>query len=150
MQKLFLRYFIFAILFITSNFVFADALRGVKEVGIIIAELDEDARKCNVTKDHLDASVRIPLSNSRVRVVKVATSAMFVTLTVMALSDNSCVANLNLEFVKYIPSEQMEGEFWSKSSIYIYDKRNFQQIIGERLESFTKQFVSAWLKSNSN
>lgn len=146
LQKIFL-----ISLMLSCSQVSANSFKGIKEVGILIENLDEDATKCNMTEDFLDAAVRLPISNSKIRVVdmnKFPSAYIYVKLIIIR-EQEMCTAYIRVALNKYIPGENT-GEFWNKDGLLIYRKVNFQQKIGEQLESFTKQLISAWLKANQN
>lgn len=143
---------IFVCFLVTTSFASAGALKGVREVDILIEELDEDAAECNITEDLLDASVRIALSNSRIRIVKQGSpldSYIYVVPTVLD-DENFCVVNIEVSFKKYISSERDIGAFWTKSQLMSLRKINVSTRVAANVELMTKQFISAWLKANQN
>jgi hypothetical protein len=146
----FVNLLIFASLLAVTNFASASALKNVKEIAILIEELDEDASKCEVTEDLLDASVRVPLSNSRIKIGKQPSlSDGYIYVVANVLNDgNFCIVNLSVSFQKYVPSERDTGEFWSKSQIMSLRKINVSKGVATYAELMTKQFISAWLKVN--
>jgi hypothetical protein len=133
-----------------QNFAYADALKGIKEVGILIENIDEDAIRCNISKDLLDASIRLPLANSKLKVIdigKIPDNYLYVNINVMDFS-NLCVGNIQVSLNKYVTSEEAYGQFWRKTEIMSFRKIEFSRKVGESVEAFTKQFISAWLKAN--
>ena len=128
------------------------SLRGITSVGILVEGLDGDAQKCGITEDALDAAVRLPLSNSRIKVNNgnLKLEYLYVNVKVVnATNDYSrCAADISLAFTKYVQSERDHGVFWEKSSIVIGPSAYVSRSANEHLEGFTKQFVAAWLKAN--
>jgi hypothetical protein len=143
---------IFTSLLAVTNFASASALIDVREIGILIEQLDEDAFKCEVTEDLLDASVRVPLSNSRIKIgTQTSLSDGYIYVVATVLNDgNFCILNLSVSFQKYVPSERDTGEFWSKGQIMSIRKINVTKNLAATVELMTKQFISAWLKANQN
>lgn len=143
---------IFVCFLVTTSFASASALIGVREVGILIEELDKDAAECNITEDLLDASVRIPLSNSRLRIVKMGSVPdSYIYVHTIVLDDKEfCVVSIEVSFMKYISSERDTGEFWARSQVMSLRKLNVSTRVSGNVELMTKQFISAWLKENQN
>lgn len=130
----------------------ASPMKGVKEVGILIEELDSSAKACNITEDYLDAAVRIRLSNSRLKMVpmdKLPDAYIYVQLTIID-DKTHCVASLNISFNKYIQSERAAGNFWRRTELLVFRKSNFQNSLRDAIDNHITQFLGAWLKSNQN
>lgn len=141
---------IFVCFLATTSFASASALKNVREIAIIIEPLDEDATRCGITNDLLDASIRVPLSNSRIRISKesyVPDSFIYIVTNVLDNRD-FCIINIDLSFNKYVPSERDTGQFWSKAEVMSIRKINVNKNIVDSVESMTKQFIAAWLKVN--
>lgn len=141
-----------ALMFVCASGVWAQALKGVSEIQIVIEHLDDDARyKCQVTKDAVYAAVRLPLSNTRIRVTNSELAPyIYVQVTLGEANSNHCYGGVFLEFKKFARSEKDVGGFWSKNSILISSKLNVPKRVSEDIELFTKQFIAEWLKQNPN
>jgi hypothetical protein len=136
--------------FVTWNYAFANPLIGVKEIGILIEELDKNAIACNLSSSYIDASLRIPLSNSKIKIVdieKIPDTYIYVRLTVIDDKD-FCIASVVTSFNKWIVSEKSYGEFWRRSEVISFRKIVFQKTVGDILDSHAKQFIGSWLKEN--
>lgn len=132
-----------------SSLVSAQALRGVNNVFIVIENLSDNAAKCNITKDMLDASVRIPLSNSKLKITNFADSHGYIYVSMGLLQiNNFCSGSLRVSFNKFVQSEKEVGEFWNESMIFYTNKNDIRKSVSDDLESFIKQFIAAWLKAN--
>ena len=130
--------------------VFASALKGVKETTIVIERLDEDHVKCGITENMIDAAVRIPISNSRLKITNRQTSG-FIYVNVGALSfENFCVVSIQLTYAKFIISENESGRFWFKSHLMSWNRNDIGLRVTDRLEALTKELIAAWLKANQN
>lgn len=137
---------------LSSFAVSADVLRGVKEIQILVEGLDEDASKCNISKDMIDASVRLPLSNSRIKIARyedLPDSYLYAYVMVID-SGTVCRMYVELAYLKFINSERKLGQFWRKNVLLSNNKASTAKAVGDEFEAFTKQFVSAWLKANPN
>lgn len=129
---------------------FASALKGVKEVRIIIEELDDTAQKCGITNALLDSSVRLPLSSSRLRVTNAPGNGyVYARATALELR-NSCAVSIRLEFRRYAVSVDDVGTFWSTGGLLVWDKMNMHTRISSDVEQYTKEFIAEWLKANTN
>jgi hypothetical protein len=128
--------------------VHAQALAGVRGVNIVVENLTDNASKCGITKNLLDAAVRLPLSNSRITIVNGASQYLYVSAVFLVQSSSSCAAVYSLSFNKFVPSEKDTGEFWREGGIITGNPEYVSRNISNNLESFTKQFIAAWLKAN--
>jgi hypothetical protein len=147
----YIKFFIFLFLSCGSALSSAEAMRGVQNIAILIENLSDDTVKCNVSKDMLDAAVRIPLSNSKLRVTNVSNTMSYLYVKVALLQiNNSCAGSILLSFNKYSKSENDTGEFWNKSMIIYDNKNSISKSISDDVESFAKEFIAAWLKANPN
>ncbi len=137
---------------VTSSILMAGDLRGVKEVGILIEELDLDATKCNLSKDMIDASIRLPLSNSQIRIVKISDlpDSYLYAYFIVIDSGVTCSLYVELSYQKFVNIEKGYGQFWRKNLLLIRNKSSTAKSVSDNLEAFTKQFISAWLQANTN
>jgi hypothetical protein len=124
------------------------ALVGVRSIGILVEDLDNDAQRCGVTKDALDAAVRLPMSNSRIKFLNGMGPYLYVRASFMVLSSSTCVASYSLSFNKFIPSEKDTGEFWGRGGMTSGSSSYVSQSVNDKIEGLTKQFIAAWLKAN--
>lgn len=136
----------------SSFVVSADVLRGVNDLKIVVNDLNETALRCNLTSDMIDASIRLPLSNSKIKILKEddSSDSMLYAYVVSFDSGAMCQIYVELSYVKYIHWEKSFGVFWRKNVLLSYRKTNVIRSVGEEFEAFTKQFVSSWLKANPN
>lgn len=139
-------------LLLASNFSIAEPLKGVKEVGILIESLDDDARKCNITESLLESSLRIRLANSNLKIVSMDRFPNgYLYVNVNTLDDKDfCIAAVSTSFNKYISSERGTGNFWSSTELLSIRKINISKRIGETIDNQAKLFLGAWLKANQN
>jgi hypothetical protein len=146
------KFFFIALLVTTCNFALANSLKGVKEISILIEPLDEDAKRCNITESFLEATVRVRLSNSNIKVVSMERMPFaFIYLNVDILEDQDfCIAAVTLSFNKYITTEKETGSFWNVTQLLSIRKINVQKRLSDSIDILTKQFLSAWLKANQN
>jgi hypothetical protein len=132
----------------------AAPLEGVITVGIVIEELREDAALCNVSKDALDAAVRLPLSTSRLKVTNEYRYPyyLYVNVNVMRLPNGVCIANVDISFIRpvelLLADGLVDGSVWSKGSLLSGPSSEFGGRVDGVVEGYTKQFIAAWLKDN--
>ena len=133
----------------SSGFASGQALKGVREVAILIESLDEDASKCGLSEDLLDAAARLTLSNSKIKVVGLESGSGYVytRVTVLNVAD-ICIGHLEVSYHKFATSEKQVGEFWRKGKLISRAKMEFSKVISQDAEAYAKQFLSAWLKAN--
>lgn len=126
-----------------------NALSGVDTVDILIETLDDDARKCGITQDMLDAAVRLPLASSRINVRQgLDLPYVYVNANVLTLSGGLCVVGVRLEFKKWSESERAVGGFWDTGGVTTGSPTFVSRKIAQNVEGWTKQFIAAWLKAN--
>lgn len=151
--KMKLRKLIVVTFALLSSFgVSADVMRGVKEITILVEGLDSDASSCNISTDMIDASVRLPLSNSRIKIVrKEEYPDAYLYAYVMTIDSGAmCRMYVELAYYKFINVEKKYGQFWRKNVLLSNNKATAGKVVADDLEAFTKQFISAWLKANPN
>ena len=139
-------------LLLTSNFSIAEPLKGIKEVGILIESLDDEARRCNISESLLESSLRIRLANSSIKIVsmdKYPNGYLYVNVNILENND-FCIAAVSTSFNKYISSERGTGNFWNTTELLSIRKINIQKRLGDTIDNQAKLFLGAWLKANQN
>jgi len=134
----------------SSGFASGQALKGVREVAIVIENLDDDATKCLISKDLLDASVRLPLSNSKIKIVSrelYPNAYVYANVNILTRGD-LCIGSIEFSFNKYSNSEKEVGTFWTKETLLSRGKADFSRDVSQIIESYAKQLISAWLQAN--
>jgi hypothetical protein len=124
-------------------------LRGLSGVEILVEGLDEEAaRPCNVSKDALDAAVRLPLANSQLRVLAKASPYVYVNVTVMRVN-GGCAATYKVsvrrwstEFLDYVV-------VWNRGGMLSGPAYDFGVRTSSGVEELTKMLIAAWLQANS-
>ncbi len=144
--KLFVIFIFSSITFST----FASGLKGVKEIQIIIEDLDHVVKQCGITEALLDSSIRLILSNSRLRISNKPTSSSLVARAVALEISNFCTVHIKLEFYRFSPDLLDTGIFWNTAGLFLWNKNDIQNKISSDLERYTKEFIAEWLKANSN
>lgn len=128
----------------------AQPMQGMRDVGLVIERLDEEAIRCNITTDLIDASVRVLLANSRIRLVRNESALnpyLYVRATVFEASGN-CIIAVEMTFNKYVQSERAVGAFWNKGDLMTRRSINSASAVADSIERMTKQFIAAWLREN--
>ena len=138
-----------ALLICCSALASAQALKGVESVNIVVEEPDQDATDCGITKDALDAAVRLPLSNSRLKIKDgLFIPDLFVRVTALKTNNQNCAVSTQIQLYKWIQSEMDFGGFWQNTHLLTGPKSSMGKRVTDKFESFTKQFIAAWLKAN--
>lgn len=142
----------------TANPATAGPLTGVTGTSILVESLDDDARKCNVAEDSLEAAVRLPLRAANVPVQPNGNDHyIYVNVTVLALSNGLCVATVVVNGNRtlwrkddytggYEPIYGASG--WHKGSTLTGSSGDFGRRVAGVVEDFTKMWISQWLKDN--
>lgn len=125
------------------------SLVGVKTIDLIVEDLSDDAGRCLITTDALEAAVRVPISNSRIRMRK-SDDLPYLYVNVAVLSDESkhCVVAYSLSFRKYVEKEHSIGQFWHKGGVASGPSHRVSRGVINEIEGDTKIFISEWLKAN--
>lgn len=135
----------------------AQKLNGVRSVGILVEEVDQDAASCGISKDGIDAAIRIPISNSRLVISNSPPGVPYVyaQVTVLKLGNGGCVGSIPLELNRFVwlapGARQLESQIaavWGRSSVVAGLPTNFPRIAGNMIEDMTKLLIAAWLKDN--
>jgi hypothetical protein len=96
--------------------------------------------------------MHIPLSNSRLSVVKVGDAVLSTTVNVLQAPNGQCAAAINvalsrpLSLQPHAGSPRVSGEVWNNSHLLIGFPQGFGKATSEKVDDFTKQFIAAWLK----
>lgn len=139
-----------AFLLFNVTVVSASALKGVKDIKIVVESLAEDDAKCGITKGMIDAAVRLPLSNSKINVTeRFVGNYLYINVLSVELR-GVCSVIARVEFKKNIPSQNDIGAFWDRQSLSVWGISEINTRVANKLEGFTKEFVAEWLKVNSN
>jgi hypothetical protein len=151
-QKLFYVCKIIAVVCISLNVsvVSASALKGVKEVQLVVEDLGENERKCGITSDSIDASIRINISNSKLIVrERQLLPYLYANISAQEIRD-LCAISISLRFKKLAVSEKDVGTFWERGGMLTWNKAEAGSKVANIMEGFTKEFIGAWLKANAN
>lgn len=133
---------------------YAQELSGINSV-MIVAELGDEsfARACGVSVASVDAAMRIPVSNSRLRSVKVSTDAiLYANVNVVQAPNGQCAAAITVEVTRHLflkpheGSPRVFGTVWSNSYTLIGFPQGFGKATSDKVEDYTKQMIAAWLK----
>ena len=141
-----IKYILVALLLANISTLQASALRGIKEVGILIEVLHEDAVKCGITKGMIDAAIRVPLSNSKLRITERLNSGVVYADVNTILIQNTCAVSLRLSYLKFVASENDSGQFWNRSMLLLHSRHEIVMKTSNQLELYTKEFISEWLR----
>jgi hypothetical protein len=115
----------------------------------VIENLSDNAAKCHISKEMLDAAVRIPLSNSKLKITNFGESQGYIYVKLGLLPvNNFCSGAIHVSFNKFSQSEKEMGEFWSTGVIFHTNKNDIRKSVSDDVESFVKEFIAAWLKAN--
>lgn len=117
---------------------------------MIIEDVDDDARACNISSDAHDASARLPLSNSKIRVSSSAVPYLYVVVTVMRLSSSGVCVACAIVKVKRFANEFSAhvAVCATKSQILRGNTTQFGSRVSATVEETKKMFIAVWLKAN--
>ena len=130
-------------------------ITGLQATRIVVEDLDEDARLCGVTRESVDAAARIPLSTSRLRVDNGDIGPYFYVQVTVLRSGSYCMAAINLALTRPVwlrPGAQTQdlvmARVWNRGGVISGADANFGRRVMNDIETYTKQFVGAWLRDN--
>ena len=144
---------VLAILFSFASFSYGQALGGISSVALAIdLSRETDARACGVSIASVDAAMHIPLSNSRLNVVKVGDAVLWASVNVLQAPNGQCAAAITvalrrpLSLQSAADSPRVLGDVWSNSHLLIGFPQGFGKVTSDKVKDFTKQLIAAWLK----
>lgn len=137
----------------------AQKLTDVRELHIVFQALDDDATKCGLVEDTLDAAVQLPLNQSHVPVGKPWTDGTkrdylpdALSVEVVVLSDgDECIGNVGVDMLRVVvgPNGNRFGAaVWSKGILLSGPRSSFPRRVKDALERLTRQWVAQWQKEN--
>lgn len=126
-------------------------LSDISSVRIVVdVDRQPDAQLCGVTADSIEAAIRLPASNTKLQVDSQANVLLAASVNVVQGPDGTCAASISLSAIRLVsihpdaPSRQM-AEVWDKSYILLGRQAEFGRAASNKIEDYTKQFISAWL-----
>ena len=137
--------------------IYAQQLRGVKIVKVVVSGIDEDARRCDVSSESIESEVLYVLQKSMIKATAGTSHDMLVEVSIVVLSNptsKQCAANLMLMGGTTIMGQTSygKGTYWSivhqNFTTLMYGRDKFSQKVGEQVEALTKQFIVQWVKDN--
>jgi hypothetical protein len=130
-------------------------LKGYTEIAIKVGSLDDAARSCGISVDALDAAMRLPLANSRIKVSQQSVGTLTAEVTALQVQPSQgCVGSVAVMFSRPFfdgrpPNASIVfGITFAKESLITGDPGYVSRSAEQLVESFTKQFIAAWLKDN--
>lgn len=131
---------------------YGQALADVREIRIIIEQLNNESMECGVREDDLEAAARIVLSTSKLRVGKdVLSPFLYVQVTVIR-EGNQCIGSLNMAVNRLVMSSPSRDPFfarvWNSSQVMAFTRNDFSRRLSLAVEADTKRMLGTWLKEN--
>lgn len=133
-----------------------DALKGLKDIHLVIEELEEDAGKCGLTESEIRKRISEPIL-SQTKLGLVPDSRAYLMVTVTTLLDNDlCASNISLAAYTWLiakPSHAaaelpVQVVLWEGSNVAT-DKMDAKgKDTLETVESIAKAFSELWVKMN--
>lgn len=132
-----------------------NALEGQSSIKLLVETIDEEAKSCGISEDALDASMRIQLSRSPMKVVSAgAAPYLYANVTAVRIGAGGCAVSVALSFNRYMwvaPRANSDGVVattWKKSAILTGGSADTGRRVANTVEDMTKLFIAAWLKEN--
>lgn len=123
-------------------------LRGINGFGLFVGNLDDDAKKCGITKATIETSIRFILQQSK---IKLQDGSSHVIATDMVVLDN-CAFSWRLELwapVTITPNKRTTiAPIWLTGGISTGPQASADQRAGRAFEAGSKRLVSAWSQGN--
>ncbi len=147
------RFAMLVILLSFASVAYGQALSGINSVTLAVdLSREADAQACGVSVASVDAAMHIPLSNSRLNVVKVGDAVLSTNVNVLQAPNGQCAAAIKVALSRPLSlqsnagSPRVFGEVWSNSHLLIGFPQGFGKATSDKIDDFTKQFIAAWLK----
>lgn len=125
---------------------------GVKDVHIVVEDLGQEGRACNVTEDGIDAAIRLPLDASRLRLNEKSADFIYANVSVRRRDDVECVAYVSLSLYRRLSTPEgqfVPGAVWHKGIVMGGGAMSdFVQRVDQRIGDLTKQLIAEWIKAN--
>lgn len=131
-----------------------DALKGQNPIELIVEDLHEGATKCWISRDSLEAAMRIPLSNSPIKVREGLLPYLYVNVNALKMDNGGCAVSVEVSFHRWMftsRSSSADGDMatvWSKGELLTGPSTDMGRRIANKVEDLTKTFIGAWLKAN--
>lgn len=140
-----------------------NAFAGVDGVKIIVETPSDDAGRCNVTKGSLDASVRLPIDKSRLRIAERnrAFASVYVNVNVIPLSADFCVANVKVSLQRLVLLPSVIGKkaadagdmmfsatVWSQASLLSGRSVDFGSRVNVSVTELANELIAGWIEAN--
>lgn len=144
----------FVFLLLIGSLSHAQALREVGPISLVVEELSKSAEPCGISIDALDAAMRIPLSNSRLKVSGSSRPYLYANVNVIHPTATLCIAAVNLSFRRVLTAgfdgSAVVGTVWEDGALLSGPPVTFGRRVTEAIEDRTKLFIGAWLKENGS
>lgn len=130
------------------------ALRGIKDIGIQIGQLDKDAKECGIDESAIRKAVAHPLANSGLQIGPTnSTTVLYVQVTVLPLKNVGMCAtatdmSLNSYQVVEIEATHMVDvapvTLWQHNRIGVSARGRHRSQTLSQVEEMTKSFMADW------
>ena len=125
---------------------FEGGLKGLGSVEVAVGKLDEDARKCGVSEDSLDAAIRLPLSASQLPINSGSLAFVHVALNVIRPMGGVCVASVQVRLFRYSEEFRAVVAAWHRDELMTGSAATFGSRVNASVEELTKVLIASWLK----
>ncbi len=129
------------------------AVSGIASIALSVdLSTEASARACGISVASLDAAMRIPLSNTRLSVMKGADGVLSTNVNVVQAPNGQCAATIAVSMSRLVSlqadpkSPRVFADVWSNSHVLIGFPSGFGKAVYDKVDDFTKQFIAAWLK----
>lgn len=133
----------------------ATALQEISAVDILVHQLTEEARRCNVSEAGIETAIRSTLSSSRLRLDHNASPRIYVHVDARLVSDGGelCVASISVELQRTmaIPgtSQVLSGvAVWTATSLMTAPSVSLGELVNQQINDYTTRLIADWMKAN--
>jgi len=140
----------------------AEELHGLTHVGLAVEDLDEDAKRCGITKDLIRDSVAYTMSASKLKLSEDDWSAPLIYIRASAMVQRNpvqCISDVSVELMNMqkVQLNYMNGpprfvtiQLWHDDWLEVSQpERHAEQVRRAVENATTKKFVAAWSRANA-
>ncbi|MEQ1867746.1 MAG: hypothetical protein ABL996_24255 [Micropepsaceae bacterium] len=122
---------------------------------VVVEDLNDAAKRCHITESGLDAAMRLPLDQSRLRVdlnAPVTAPYAYVAVTAVAIDNGRCAAYVDVQLNRKLrlpASEVLVGAtVWHTGSLLTGPPDDFSERVTREVSAYTREMIAEWIKAN--
>jgi hypothetical protein len=126
----------------------AQQLAKVNAVELKILDIDEDGRKCGVTRQELAAAALLQLSGIKLQVVKSGSTSLEISTTTLLHPQKICFSSVRISVYVHVPSQGndtfSDRDIWHLNMIFYSSAVSHSQQMRSTIEESIKELIADW------